>query len=119
MPVEPTQEQLADLAAVAGTDADGPVVMLNLNRYRDREEYTRYLAVASRVLERVGGRLHWHATSHGTVVGDDSDRFDEVLAIWYPNRAAFVALATDPECVAVHHHRVAGLERAAIICCTA
>jgi hypothetical protein len=33
VPVNPTSDQIAALAAIAGTDADGPLVMLNLNRY--------------------------------------------------------------------------------------
>jgi uncharacterized protein (DUF1330 family) len=119
MPIEPDEQQLAQLAAVAGTAEDGPVVMLNLNRYRDRDEYLRYLAVAGQVLERVGGRVHWHAQAHATVIGDDTDQYDEVIAVWYPNRAAFLELATAPESLAAHHHRVAGLERAAIVCCSA
>lgn len=119
MPIEPDEQQLKEIAAQAGGAADGPVIMLNLNRYRDRDEYLRYLAVAQGVLERVGGRVHWHADALATVIGDDSDRYDEVIAIWYPSRAAFLELATAPESLAAHHHRVAGLERAALICCAA
>jgi hypothetical protein len=119
MPVEPTQEQIAEIAAKAGTADDGPVIMLNLNRYLDRDEYLRYLAVASQVLDRVGGRVHWHTTARQTVVGTPEETWDEVIAIWYPSRAAFLELATAPEAVAVHHHRVAGLERAALVCCDA
>jgi len=117
MAVEPDQEQFAELAALAGGDADGPVVMLNLNRYRDREAYMRYGEVASAVLERVGGRILWHTEAKATVIGDDSDRYDEVIAVWYPSLAAFTALATDPEILAARLHRIAGLERAALICC--
>ncbi|MEA2302892.1 MAG: hypothetical protein QOH43_172, partial [Solirubrobacteraceae bacterium] len=36
MPVEPDEQQIAELAALAGSERDGPVVMLNLNRYRPR-----------------------------------------------------------------------------------
>src|SRR6476660_1114124 len=107
MPIDPTREQLEELSALAGTDADGPVVMLNLNRYRPeaayageppgggdpgvtgREAYARYLEVAERVLAREGGRVVWHATSPGTVIGDASDRCDEVIAVYYPSLAAF------------------------------
>ena len=91
--------------------------MLNLNRYRDREAYMRYGEVAAAVLERVGGRILWHTEAQLTVIGDDSDRYDEVIAVWYPSMAAFSALATDPEILAARAHRVAGLERAALICC--
>jgi uncharacterized protein (DUF1330 family) len=137
MAIEPSEEQFREIAAVAGTDADGPKVMLNLNRYRSRaayegaapggasidvsghEAYLRYGAVASAVLERVGGRILWFARSERTAIGDDSDRYDEVIAVWYPSLAAFVALATDPELLAARAHRVAALERAALICCDA
>ena len=57
----------------------------------------RYGAVAAAVLERVGGRILWHTASKRTVVGDETDRYDEVVAVWYPSLAAFAALATDPE----------------------
>ncbi|MCW2991995.1 MAG: hypothetical protein JWM73_2589 [Solirubrobacterales bacterium] len=119
MPIEPDEQQLQDITAIAGTPADGPIVMLNLNRYRDRDEYMRYGMVAAGVLNRVGGRIQWHADAHETVIGDESDRYDEVLAVWYPDRTAFLALVSDPETVAALPHRVAGLERAAIICCSA
>ncbi len=119
MPVEPDEQQLAEVSALAGSRADGPVVMLNLNLYRDREAYYRYAAVAATVLERVGGRVLWHAQAQGTVIGDQSDAYDEVIAVWYPNVAAFVALATDPEILAARADRAAGLERAALIRCAA
>jgi uncharacterized protein (DUF1330 family) len=119
MPIEPDAQQLQDLTARASGPDDGPVVMLNLNRYRDKEAYGRYSAVALSVLERVGGKIQWYAEAHETVVGDDSDRYDEVIAVWYPSRAAFLALATDADVVAALPHRVEGLERAALVCCSA
>jgi uncharacterized protein (DUF1330 family) len=115
MPVEPDAEQFADVAALAGGEADGPVVMLNLNRYRDRDAYMRYGEVATAVLARVGGRILWHTEAKLTVIGED--RYDEVIAVWYPSLAAFSELATDPELLVVREHRVAGLEHAALICC--
>lgn len=135
MPIEPDQQQLDAIVAVAGGDGDGPVVMLNLNRYRERaayeadlpagieadvsgrEAYGRYGEVAQRILERVGARILWYAPSDATVIGDESDVFDEVIAVWYPSRAAFVSLATAEEVVPALVHRRAGLERAALICC--
>ena len=135
MPIVPKQQQIADLTALAGRSDDAPKVMLNLNAYRERaqyegevpgglsadvsgqEAYLRYGAVAATVLERVGGRILWDAASYRTVVGEEADRWDEVLAVWYPSVAAFLSLATDEELLAAHVHREAGLERAVIICC--
>ena len=79
MPIEPDEQQFAEIAGLAGTEADGPVVMLNLNRYRERaqydgdvpdglegdvsghEAYLRYGIVAVAVLARVGGKVLWQA----------------------------------------------------------
>jgi uncharacterized protein (DUF1330 family) len=115
MAVEPDAEQLA---AIAGASDDGPVVMLNLNRYRDRHAYERYGVVALQVLDRVGGRILWQAEAQATVIGDESDRYDEVIAVWYPSVAAFKELATDPEILAVREVRAGALERAALIRCS-
>ncbi len=133
-PIEPTREQVAEISAAAGGPGDGPVVMLNLNRYRERaayetppegvdaevdgrEAYGRYAAVATGVLARLGARILWHAQAERTVIGDESDVYDEVIAVWYPSRRAFVELATGEEVLPALVHRVAGLERAALICC--
>jgi uncharacterized protein (DUF1330 family) len=93
--------------------------MLNLNRYRERSAYARYGEVALGVLERVGGRILWHAQASETVIGDDSDLYDEVIAVWYPSAAAFIGLVTDSDLLAARDDRAAGLERAALIRCAA
>jgi len=117
MAVEPDARQFAEIAARAGGDSDGPVVMLNLNRYRDRDAYLRYGEVAAAVLERVGGRILWHTDADLTVIGDDGDSYDEVIAVWYPSMSAFSELVSDPTILEAREHRLEGLERAALICC--
>lgn len=114
-PVEPSEETLAELEAIAGGPEDGPCLMLNLHRYHDRDAYYRYGAVAARVLERVGGQVAWYAQADGLVIGGAEDGYDEVIAAWYPSLAAFVELARDPEIQTVRADREAGLERATLI----
>jgi uncharacterized protein (DUF1330 family) len=117
MAVNPTGEQIGALQALAGTDADGPLVMLNLNTYRDRDEYERYGRVALEVLQRVGGEVLWAAPATMTVIGGPDDGCDEVIAVRYPSAQAFLALALDPEILAALPHRTAGLMRAKLIRC--
>jgi uncharacterized protein (DUF1330 family) len=117
--VNPTREQIEALAAIADGDADAPLVMLNLNRYRDRDEYERYGEVALRVLMRVGGEVLWQAHATMTVIGEDHESWDEVIAVRYPSARAFLDLALDPEIAAALVHRDAGLERATLIRCDA
>ena len=117
MPVEPDLEQFEEIRRLAESADDGPIVMLNLNRYRDRDAYARYGEVAMRVLERLGGKILWHAPVQRTVIGDEHDVYDDVIAVWYPSAAAFVELATDPEILRAREHRVEGLEKAALLRC--
>lgn len=119
MPVEPSPEQLAEMQEIAGGPDDGPLVMLNLNRYRDPDAYARYGEVAQRVLERVGGRILWHTSVRGTMIGEGEERFDGVIAVWYPSATAFLRLVADPETIGARADRLEGLERAALLRCEA
>lgn len=118
MPIEPEGRQLDALAARATGD-DAPVVMLNLNRYRDRAEYLEYGVVAAAALDRIGARVLWRADAAATIVGTGNDDYDEVIAVWYPSCSAFLEFAADEAVVAAFEHRRAGLERAVVLCCEA
>lgn len=127
----PTEELLGAFAASAD---DSPIVALNLNRYRERAEYPadapeaalnlsgcdaylRYGLVAQAAIESVGGKLLWATAADEVVIGCDHDRYDEVLAVWYPSRAAFLHLAEHPGYMESHRHRDAGLEQAMLLAC--
>lgn len=133
-PIDPNEQQIEAIVAVAGSEADGPIVMLNLNRYRERadygeappddvdadvsgrEAYQRYTEVALGAVAATGGVVVWMTESPGTVIGREDDRFDEVFAVWYPSRSAFLSLASVDGYADVLVHRTAALERAVIIC---
>jgi uncharacterized protein (DUF1330 family) len=119
MPVEPSPEQLGELQAIAAGPDDRPLVMLNLNRYRDPAAYARYGEVAQRGLERVGARILWHAPVGTTVIGEGEERFDDLIAVWYPSAAAFLDLITDTEYLEARADRLEGLERAVLLRCQA
>ena len=126
--VTPTDERLERTAALGATD-DTPVVMLNLNRYRDRaqypagtpdadvsgrEAYLRYGVVAFNAIQSVGGTILWATDAAETVIGCDHDDYDEVVAVWYPSRNAFLGLAAFPGYMEAHVHRDAAIEQATL-----
>jgi hypothetical protein len=128
--LDPTDEQIV---ALATSDVSTPIVMLNLNRYRDRaqyetpgpdddvsgrEAYQRYGEVALRAMAEVGGQVLWGLPAEQLVIGCEHDEYDEVLAVWYPNRAAFVEMIGIDWYRSALVHRNAALEQAAVIALT-
>jgi len=126
--IEPTQDALD---AIGGRKPDGPFVALNLNRYRDRaayppgtpdagvsgrEAYVRYGLVAFAAIQAVGGRILWAADAAEIAIGCEHDRYDEVVAVWYPSRAAFLSLERHPGYrEAFELHRRASIEHATLL----
>ena len=130
----PTDATLAALAARVAEGDDAPVVMLNLNRYRDlaayadgrdtggmsgRTAYLSYGIVAQAAIAEVGGAILWATEAHAPIIGCEHDTYDEVVAVWYPSIAAFLGLADVPGYADALVHRDAAVERAALIPCAA
>lgn len=125
---EPTDAFLAQLGK---TGDDGPFVALNLNRYRRRADYPagtpdsdvsgrtaymRYGIVAFQAILAVGGRILWAADAAEVAIGCDHDRYDEVVAVWYPSRAAFLGLEDyEGYREAFYLHRRASVEHATLL----
>lgn len=126
--IEPTD---ALLAAFGSRSDDGPFIALNLNRYRKRAAYpegtpdadvsgrgayARYGIVAVAAILSTGGRILWAADAQEVAIGCDHDRYDEVVAVWYPSRAAFLRLEEYPGYTdALVLHRRAALEQATLL----
>ena len=125
MRIEPTTEQFERLAT---SGDDGPVVMINLLRFKEQadgidaddgisgaEAYKRYGAVARSFVERAGGRILLAVEAAESVIGPSDGEWDMVLAVEYPSRAAFIGMAADPEYRAIHAHRAAALADSRLI----
>ena len=115
----PTSEQIQ--ALLADPD-DGPVVMVNLLRFKSaagQEEYRRYAEKMIPFVESKGGRLIWSGRVASQVVGEGGDAFQMVGLVEYPSRKAFVAIATDPYVQEIGVHRATGLEGQWLLATTA
>jgi uncharacterized protein (DUF1330 family) len=127
-----------DAAAVAAfneADPNAPFAMLNLNQFRAQaapppgdeadaglsgeEAYARYARTALWQVARRGGRLLFAGEPVGVVVGAEGhpldQRWSQVALVFYPSRRHMRDMLADPDYLAAVPHRVAGLERAALL----
>ena len=112
-------ESLNDAFVRSLPDA-GPVVMVNLVRFRERsldgdgsgfDAYVRYSKADMPLLKRVGGAVLWAGRVEGAALGDlGEDRWDWVAIAHYPSRAAFLSMMTSPEYAAANIDRENGVE---------
>jgi uncharacterized protein (DUF1330 family) len=126
VPIHPTQEQIQQLAS---NPDDGPIVMLNLLRFKERadgidegvsgaEAYARYSVATEPFLRGVGGRLVHAVAPRQSVIGPAEPEWDLVLLVQYPSRAKFIEMATNPEYLKIHAHREAALADSRLIACS-
>ncbi len=118
--VIPSPEQAM---AFFGAAEDGPFVMINLLKFKEkaeypdgadadmtgREAYMRYgMAVIAHV-ERVGGKPGYAGPVTGLMLGEVEELWDMVALAQYPSLAAMRAMVENPEYQAISIHRSAGL----------
>jgi uncharacterized protein (DUF1330 family) len=121
--VHPSDEQARSFFANAGTDKDGPVVMVNLLKFHERaaypdgrdadisgqEAYMRYGIEVSKLLTKVGGRMVFAAVIDGLMLGKCEELWDQIALVEYPSRAALMEMVMSSEYHAIEFHREAGL----------
>jgi uncharacterized protein (DUF1330 family) len=115
--MKPTDAQLAALCA---DHRPGPVVMLNLVKFKDaadaRAEYQAYSKGFVPLLKRVGGTILWAGDVTGIAIGEAGrDDWDYAVLVRYPRRQDFVDTMTSPEYAAINGHREAGLAKHVIL----
>lgn len=114
----PAPEQIR--ALVSAPD-EGPVVMVNLLRFRERAEapdeglsgeeaYRRYAEKMAAFVESSGGRVLWSGRVGSQLIGAGGEGFHAVALVEYPSRRAFLGIAADPYVQEIGVHRAAGLE---------
>ena len=87
--------------AMLAEDPGGPVVMLNLLRFRPdggRESYRRYAeALGPAINARYGVQVQYLGDGGRALVAEDGQAWDMVLLVRYPSRQAFADMIHDPE----------------------
>ena len=118
--LSPTPERLMEFF---GSGDDGPFVMVNLLKFKDRAEYADgretnltgaqayaiYGAAIGQCLEAVGATPRFSGQVTGLLLGEIEENWDVVALVEYPSLEAFRAMVMSPEYQAIHVHRDAGL----------
>ena len=90
----------AKIEEIAVGGNDGPVLMVNLNKYLEGEypdgsAYKNYMKALDILLNQVGGMVLWRTPVYGQPRG--TRPLDEILGIWYPSHKSFLALKEQGE----------------------
>jgi uncharacterized protein (DUF1330 family) len=117
----------AQFEALATSTETGPVVMLNLLKFKAKaageegsgaEAYQRYGDAVVKMVEEQGGRLLWQGRADQILIGDPAADWDSVVLVEYPSRKAFIEMVSAPKYEEAHEHREAGLERTVLVAMT-
>jgi uncharacterized protein (DUF1330 family) len=120
----------AQLQAFLAEPEDGPIVMINLLRWRERaayaegsgdppctgqEAYGRYSDAVMPLLAKVGGRPVWIGLVRNTVIAPEGEAWDQAILVEYPSRQAFIEMTTSEAYQAAARHRSAALADSRLI----
>ena len=99
------------LDTLLADDPGGPVVMLNLLRFRPggRESYRRYAEALAPLNARYGLKVEYLGEGGAALVAEEGQAWDMVVLVRYPDRRAFAGMIRDPEYQAVTHLRTEAL----------
>lgn len=117
--MSPIQENEDQLKAFEENPDDGPVVMLNLLKFKPEggiDSYAQYTKKVVPFLSGVGAEMIYLGKAKELLQGNEAwDTWDAVMLVRYPNRKALTQMGDDPGFQEVHLYREAGLERAVLL----
>lgn len=116
----PSQEQMKEFF---GAGEDGPFVMVNLLKFKERAEYPDeretdltgaeayaiYGAAVGQCIADVGGTPGFAGEVTGLLLGEVEENWDTVALVEYPSLEAFRTMMMSPEYQKIAVHRSAGL----------
>jgi uncharacterized protein (DUF1330 family) len=102
--LQPSHEQLQRFS---DDDHRGPVVMLNLLRFKDgatgQASYQRYTEQVVPMIEACGGKIVSRSINRLTLIGPDA--WDETILVTYPSKEALLEMLASPAYGEISHLR--------------
>jgi uncharacterized protein (DUF1330 family) len=95
---------LLNIEGLEDMEHQGPIVMVNLMRFRDRsldgdgsgwDAYLRYSALTVPMIKARGGTLLWTGDAKAVALGrQDGNQWDYLALVYYPSVADFIDMMT-------------------------
>ncbi len=118
--LSPSSEQMQGFMT---GDADQPIHMVNLLKFKEKAEYedgrastlpgAEAYAIYGREVQahiaKVGGKGIFSGRVSRLMLGEVEELWDMVAIVMYPSKKAMLAMITDPDYIASAQHRTAGL----------
>ncbi|MGE5543418.1 MAG: DUF1330 domain-containing protein [Bacillota bacterium] len=101
--------------ALKNNPSDGPVVMLNLLKFKPDggfETYLKYMQESNKYVEGVGGKMIFLGKPNELLNGTET--WDLMMLVQYPSRAKFLEMANNPDYIKVHELREKAVDRAVL-----
>ena len=113
MSVDPTGRDLKHFLA---DDPGGPVVMLNLLRFKEggRESYEEYARRIQPFLDDADAEILYVGDLSTVLVAPESHKWDAIMIVRYPSRQSFSSMVADPNYQEITGLRTEGLEEAVL-----
>jgi uncharacterized protein (DUF1330 family) len=105
-------EAFQEFLARSRSGDDGAIVMLNLIAVKPDgglEKYMEYGEAVAPILAGVGGKPAFMGNGNSALIGSGDRKWDLVLLVEYPSRAAFLEMIGSPEYQAIAHLRTEAL----------
>jgi uncharacterized protein (DUF1330 family) len=106
----------------------GPIVMLNMLRFRSEADYSRftaldpgrpisgreayklYMAATAPLVEQAGGEVIYFGSASDFLIGPQHEKWDAVLLVRYASAETFISFAQSDDYRKTAGHRTAALE---------
>ena len=113
MAVDPSGNDLKHFLA---DDPGGPVVMLNLLRFKEggRGSYEEYASRIQPFLDDSDAEILYVGDLSTVLVAPESHKWDSILIVRYPSRQSFSSMVADPNYQEITGLRTEGLEEAVL-----
>ena len=111
MAVDP---QGTDIQRFMEEDTGGPLVMMNLVRFKEggRASFSEYVNAVLPFIVKAGAQPLYAGDCSTPLVAEPGQTWDAVMLVRYPDRATFLRMVSDPEYQRFNHLRTAALREA-------